>query len=117
MIQASRVETGADLEHEDARTKEFLRRDLRRRLADRAPSQAPAAGAVLDLLTHAAQAIDAARELAADAGFDVTAQVIQRCGVFAASAIDTLTQPLHVAVSGVLQPPVKSVPVPKGGGR
>lgn len=83
------------------------------RIARRAPSGAPAA--LLDLLTHAAQALDAARELAGDAGFDITAQVVQRAGVFVASAIETVTQPL--ALAGVLNPPIRSVPVPTGGRR
>lgn len=65
-----------------------------------------AATAVLSLLTDAAQALDAARDLAAAAGMTLTEQVVQRAGVFVASSIDTVTQP--ISLGGVLQPPVRT---------
>lgn len=80
----------------------FLRNDLRRRLTVRGSS-----GAVLSHLTHAAQSMQAARDLAADAGLEVAEQVIAHASVFIASSINAVTQPLEVHAGGVLQPPVK----------
>lgn len=90
----------------------FLRRDYRK--GTRQPASSTA---VLDLLTHAGQALAEARELAVDAGLELSSAVIQRAAVVTASAIETLVQPLDTA--GVLQPPVPSYPVPRanGGGR
>lgn len=93
---------------------QYLRRDFRRRMDQVGGG---AAHAVLDLLTHAAQTLDEARELAGAAGLEIVEQMVQRSGVVAAGAIEALTQPLTVRVAGVLQQPIKSIPVPTGGGR
>jgi hypothetical protein len=66
--------------------------------------------AILAHLTVAAEAMQAARALADDAGLDITSQVIARSAIFVGSAIATVNKPIDVAAvefAGVVQPPVK----------
>lgn len=50
---------------------------------------------VLEHLTHAAQSLQAAFELAVDAGDEVAATIIRRAGVFTASSISQVVSPVE----------------------